>query len=115
MADEAPEPPEGRKHWRKLKRQDTGLALFDAVRSSLRDLERARPLLRELTRLYNPLVNGPLIDPPTHARIIEALEAGQIAEAERLLDDRLALYAPGDSGAADPGRYRGGAGPFRDL
>jgi DNA-binding GntR family transcriptional regulator len=98
-----------------MKRQDTGLALFDAARASLGDLARARPLLRELTRLYNPLVNGPLVDPPTHARIVEALEAGQVGEAERLLDERLALYAPGEGGAPDPERYRDGAGPFRDL
>lgn len=98
-----------------MKRQDTGLALFDAARESLGDLARARPLLRELTRLYNPLVNGPLVDPPTHARIIEAVEAGQIGEAQKLLEERLALYAPGEEGGADPERYRKGSGPFHNL
>jgi len=103
---------EGRKHWRKLKRQDTGLALFETARASLDDLSRCKPILFELTRLYNPVVNGPLVDRATYARILECVESGQVEEARRLLDERLALYAPGEDGKADPERYRGGAGPF---
>jgi hypothetical protein len=103
---------EGRKHWRKHKRQDTGLMLFEAARDSLGDLERCKPLLFELTRLYNPVVDGPLVDRPTYARILDCVQAGQVEEARQLLDGRLALYAPGEDGKADPERYRGGAGPF---
>jgi hypothetical protein len=102
----------GRKQWRKHKRQDTGLILFETVRDSLDDLERCKPLLFELTRLYNPVVDGPLVDRATYARILECLQAGQIEEARQHLDRRLALYAPGEDGKADPDRYRGGAGPF---
>lgn len=112
MAEPTPEERESRKHWRKHKRQDTGLMLFERARASLEDPAQAKPLLFELSRLYNPVINGPLIDRPTYARILEALERGQIAEARRLLDERLALYAPGEGGAAAPERYRGGAGPF---
>jgi hypothetical protein len=109
-----PSPPEGgeRKHWRKLKRQDTGLALFERARDSLDDLGRCKPILFELTRLYNPVVDGPLVDRATYASILQAVEAGRIEEARRLLDERLALYAPGEDGRPDPDRYRGGAGPF---
>jgi hypothetical protein len=109
-----PSPTEGgeRKHWRKLKRQDTGLALFERARDSLDDLGRCKPILFELTRLYNPVVDGPLVDRATYARILQAVEAGRIEEARRLLDERLALYAPGEDGRPDPDRYRGGAGPF---
>jgi hypothetical protein len=103
---------EGRKHWRKHKRQDSGLVLFEAARTSLDDLGRCKPILFELTRLYNPIVNGPLVDRATYIRILEAVEAGRIDEARRLLEERLALYAPGEGGKADPDRYRGGAGPF---
>ncbi len=112
MADPAPEDREARKHWRKHKRQDTGLMLFEQARDSLEDPARARPLLFELSRLYNPVINGPLLDRATYARILEALEQGRMDEARRLLDERLALYAPGEGGTADPERYRGGAGPF---
>lgn len=103
---------QGRKHWRKLKRQDTGLALFETARDSLDDLSRCKPILFELTRLYNPVINGPLVDRATYGRILEAVEAGRVEEARRLLDERLALYAPGEDGKPDPDRYRGGAGPF---
>jgi hypothetical protein len=103
-----------RKHWRKHKRQDTGLLLFERARASLEDLAQAKPLLFELSRLYNPVVNGPLVDRATYARILESLERGEVDEARRLLEERLALYAPGEGGAADPERYRGGAGPFHE-
>lgn len=103
---------EGRKQWRKHKRQDTGLILFENALDSLGDLERCKPILFELTRLYNPIVDGPLVDRATYARILDCVQAGQVEEARRLLDERLALYAPGEGGKADPDRYRGGAGPF---
>jgi hypothetical protein len=53
-----------------------------------------------------------LVDRTTYARILDCVESGQVEEARRLLEARLALYAPGDDGKADPDRYRGGAGPF---
>jgi hypothetical protein len=112
VTDATPGDGEGRKHWRKHKRQDTGLLLFERARASLEDPAQAKPLLVELSRLYNPVINGPLVDRATYARILEALERRQLDEARRLLDERLALYAPGEGGAADPERYRGGAGPF---
>lgn len=112
MTDASAGDAEGRKHWRKHKRQDTGLMLFETARDSLDDLQRCKPILFELTRLYNPVVDGPLVDRTTYARILDCVESGQVEEARRLLEARLALYAPGDDGKADPDRYRGGAGPF---
>jgi hypothetical protein len=105
VADPTRDEGEGRKHWRKHKRQDTGLLLFERARASLGDPARARPLLFELSRLYNPVTNGPLVDRATYAGILGALEQGRVEEARRLLDERLALYAAGEGGA-------GGAGPF---
>jgi hypothetical protein len=112
VAEPTREEGEGRKHWRKHKRQDTGLMLFERARASLEDPAQAKPLLFELSRLYNPVTNGPLVDRATYTRILGALEQGRVEEARRLLDERLALYAPGEGGVADPERYRGGAGPF---
>jgi len=114
VADPGPEEREARKHWRKHKRQDTGLLIFERARASLEDPAEARPLLLELTRLYNPVINGPLVDRATYARMLQAVDEGRVDEARHLLDERLALYAPGEGGAADPERYRGGAGPFHE-
>lgn len=97
-----PEPAEDRQHWRRMKRQDTGLVLFEAARAALGDLARVKPILFELSRLYNPLVNGPLVDRVTYARIIESLERGRLDEARRLLDERQALYAPREPGHPAP-------------
>lgn len=112
MADLAPEESESRKHWRKMKRQDTGIELFRRAETYLGNLERLKPILFELSRLYNPLIDGPLIDRASYARILESVEAGRPDDARRILEARLALYAPGDAGTADPGRWEQGAGPF---
>jgi hypothetical protein len=101
MADpQEPHGAEDRQHWRRMKRQDTGLVLFEAARAALADLARVKPILFELSRLYNPLVDGPLIDRVTYARIIESLERGRLDEARRLLDERQALYMPREPGRA---------------
>ena len=112
MTDASAGDAEGRKHWRKHKRQDTGLMLFETARDSLDDLERCKPILFELTRLYNPVVDGPAGRPDDVRQYPDCVESGQVEEAQRLLETRLALYAPGEDGKADPDRYRGGAGPF---
>ena len=110
MTDASAGDAEGRKHWRKHKRQDTGLMLFETARDSLDDLERCKPILFELTRLYNPVVDGPLVDRTTYARILE--ESGQVEEARRSSRPGSPCTLRGDDGKADPDRYRGGAGPF---
>lgn len=112
MAEPSPEEKEDRKHWRKMKRQDTGIDLFRRALAHLGDLERLKPILFELSRLYNPLIDGPLVDRASYAQILKSVEAGQVDEARGLLDARLALYAPGEGGAADPARWEKGAGPF---
>jgi hypothetical protein len=112
VADPVPEGQEGRKHWRKMKRQDTGIELFRRALAELDALDRLKPILFELSRLYNPLIDGPLVDRDTYSKILSAVEAGLVDEAQRLLDGRLALYAPGDDGASDAARWEKGAGPF---
>lgn len=112
MAEPSGDTREERKHWRKMKRQDTGLELFQQAEAELTDLARVKPILLELSRLYNPLIDGSLLDRASYARIVESLEAGRVDDARRVLEERLALYAPGEDGRADPERYRPGAGPF---
>lgn len=111
MAEPRPEEVEGRKHWRKMKRQDTGLELFQQAQANLDDVERLKPILFELSRLYNPLVDGPLVDRPSYVQILEASEAGRVDEARRCLEARLALYVVRDRAPESPGSGApGGAG-----
>lgn len=98
MADPAPgsPPPEGagRPGFRRTggKQHDYAVDLFREAQANLGDLSRVSRILLELGRFYNPLVNGPIVDPSTRRRVLEALEAGRREEAGRLLDERLDLY-----------------------
>jgi hypothetical protein len=96
-----PDSPEARAYRRgfkqKSRRDDYALDLFEEVRARLAtDLPRVDHLLRELTRLYNPLADGPIIDLATRARIMSLLSEGRAGEAEALLEARYRLYAPLD-------------------
>jgi hypothetical protein len=96
MPEEVPaEEAEGR-HRRGLKfrkREDYAVELFREAEAHLSDIARVDRILLELGRFYNPLLDGPIVDLGTRRRIIELLEARQLDEARRLLDERLALYA----------------------
>ena len=98
MADETPETRAYRRGFRqKSKRDDYALDLFHEARAKLAtDPRRVGEILGELTRLYNPLANGPIVDLATRAAIMARLEAGRPIEAEHLLDQRYQLYAPLD-------------------
>lgn len=116
MADPGPpgggqESPEERAYRRgfrqKSKWDDYALDLFDEARAKLlTDVARVERILLELSRLYNPLVDGPIVDLATRARVLGLLAAGHTAEAESLLDLRYRLYAPLDEptrrGSTDP-------------
>jgi FdhD protein len=91
----------------KSKRDDYALDLFREARARLGDdTARVDQLLRELSRLYNPPSDGPIVDLATRARIMGLLGEGRPAEAEALLDERYRLYAPIDDAARE-----GPAGP----
>ena len=98
-----------------MKRQDTGIELFRRAQAHLGDPEGLKPILFELSRLYNPFIDGPLVDRASYARILESVESGRLDDARQILEERLALYAPGDEGIADPGRWEKGAGPFYEA
>jgi len=76
------------------KRDDYALDLFREALAYLDDVPRVNSLLRELGKLYNPVINAPIVDLPTRQRIMALLGEGSRSEAERLLDERRRLYAP---------------------
>jgi hypothetical protein len=98
---EAPESPEARAYRRgfkqKNRRDDYALDLFEEIRAKLgTDPARVDAALRELSRLYNPLADAPIVDLATRGRIMMLLHDGRAGEAEVLLDARYRLYAPLD-------------------
>lgn len=107
-AGSAPDSPEARAYQRgfrqKSKWDDYALDLFTEARAKLgTDRTRVDRVLRELSRLYNPLVDGPIVDLATRTRIMSLLEADRLDEAESLLDERYRLYAPiDDAGRRGP-------------
>jgi len=101
MAEPADDTPEARAYRRGFrdkgdKREDYAVDLFRAALNALDDTPRVDQILIELGRLYNPLVDGPIVDPRTRGAVIEALEAADRERARRLLEGRLDLYYPPD-------------------
>ena len=78
------------------KHEDYALDLFREAAAYLDDHQRVNGVLRELGKLYNPVMNAPIVDLPTRQRIMALLQAGDRAAAGRLLDERQRLYAPVD-------------------
>src|SRR6266480_3470806 len=74
-----------RRGLRSRRRDDHALDLFRRIETNLSDVGLVDRVLLELSRCYNPLTNGP---------IVESLRAGRAGEARRLLDECLARYAP---------------------
>jgi len=100
VADSHQESGDEGKHRRGLKfrqRDDYAVVLFHEAKANLHDRQRIDRILLELGRFYNPYINAPIVDLATRRRILELLEAGQTAEADEILDERLILYsrAPG--------------------
>jgi hypothetical protein len=80
------------KGFRARKREDHALVLIRDLLSSLDDLPRARVLLRELGRYYDPVLGGAILEVPHQRRIVEDLEAGRRAEAQQVIEARYAAY-----------------------
>ena len=75
-------------------RDDYALDLFREAAASLDDPARVNELLRELGKLYNPVLNAPIVDLLTRQAIVSLLREGARTEARRVLDERRRLYAP---------------------
>ena len=96
MADEPPREDAEERHRRGLKfrkREDHAIELFREAQAHLTDIARVNRILLELGRFYNPVIDAPIVDLATRRRIVELLEARRTEEAQRLLEERLALYA----------------------
>jgi len=91
--DDAAETERHRRGLRFRKRDDYAVELFKEAQTHLDDVDRVDRILLELGKFYNPLVHGPIVDLATRRRIVELLKTGEIDEARRLLDERLARYA----------------------
>lgn len=90
---------EERRHRRGLKfrkREDYAVELFREAQANLGDRARLSRILHELGRFYNPYIDAPIVDLATQKRIVEHVEQARPAEATRLLEQRLALYARSD-------------------
>lgn len=66
--------------------------LFEEIRSHFDDPARVGRVLVELSRMYDPLLGGRVVDPATHRRIMELLRAGSTEEARRVFEQRVELY-----------------------
>ena len=86
-------PSQGRdRGFRERKREDHALLLIDELRASLGDIPRAKRILLELGRFYDPVLGGAIADLPLQQRIVAALEAGRPEDARDLIESRYALY-----------------------
>jgi hypothetical protein len=83
-----------RRGLRSRRRDDHALDLFRRIETNLGDVGLVDRVLLELSRCYNPLTNGPIVDLTTRRAIVESLRAGLTGEARRLLDQCLTDYAP---------------------
>ncbi len=72
--------------------QDIVDKLFGEIQSNLDDLPRVNRLLIELTRIYDPLLSGRVVEPSTHHQIMELLRSGRRDEARALLEERIELH-----------------------
>jgi hypothetical protein len=84
------------------KRDDYAVDLFREALGHLDDPDRVSRVLGELGRLYNPLVDGPVVNLETRRRVVELLASGQVEEARRLVEGRLGLYLPGGMEGSGP-------------
>ena len=99
-SDDAPEKGQRNSPWggpskrglKVRKRDDYGVSLFRNALDRFADRAPLGHALLELTRVYDPLTNGPILDPAARRQILELVDAGQDAAARRVLEDTLATY-----------------------
>ena len=74
--------------------------LFDQARAEFPDPRAVNHTLLELSRFYDPVSGGVILEHATRRRIVELLEKGQTEEASRALEERFEEYSrsfkPGD-------------------
>jgi hypothetical protein len=80
------------KGFKALKREDHALVLIEELKGSLNDVVKARRILRELGRYYDPVLGGAIMEIAHQRAIAEALEAGRVADALATIEERYQLY-----------------------
>ena len=80
------------KGFKARKREDHALVLIRDLLASLEDPAKARRLLLELSRYYDPILGGAIVEVRHQREIMEAIEAGRPADALALVQARYALY-----------------------
>jgi hypothetical protein len=97
LPEGGPSPTEGEerrqgKGFKARKREDHALVLIRDLLASLDNPAQARRLLLELSRYYDPILGGAIVEVRHQRAIMEAIEAGRPGEAEALVQARYALY-----------------------
>jgi len=92
VTDDAPVDPPTGKGFKARKREDHALVLIRELLASLDDLPKARRIMQELGRYYDPVLGGAIVEVGHQRQIVQAVEAGRIAEAEALIRARYDLY-----------------------
>jgi len=91
-ADESSGGPARNRGFKERKREDHALALIHELKENLGNLAQVRRILLELGRYYDPVLGGAIMEVSHQRAIVEALEAGKVAEAMALVEARYDLY-----------------------
>ncbi len=84
----------GRRRFKGDRRDDYAMDLFREALGNLADAARVNRALGALGRVYNPLIDAPIVDLATRQQVAGLLESGQAEEARAVIEARMALYAP---------------------
>lgn len=97
MGDETPSPPPSEdlvfRRGKLRQRDDPAINLFREALASPEDLARVKQILAELARLYDPVRNGPIVDPSTRRAVVEDLEGGRPDSARQRLEAAFRAYS----------------------
>lgn len=80
------------KGFRSRKREDHALTLIRELEESLHDASRAKRLLVELGRYYDPVLGGGIMDVPQQKAVMAAVERGDVDQARALVRARYEAY-----------------------
>jgi hypothetical protein len=74
------------------KREDDEVRMMREALANIDDIPRVKRILLELSRFYNPVTHGAVVQPHTRRVIIEHLEAADLPAARAVLEAHLAEY-----------------------
>lgn len=86
------EGPRRGKGFKARKREDHALVLIRDLLASLDNPAQARRLLLELSRYYDPILGGGIVEIRHQREIMDAIEAGRQEDARALVQARYDLY-----------------------